>query len=53
MLESALIFELFMLKCHKIARKYNKDPRNSKLFSKNKKSLKSYEEPNISRDNEY
>ena len=41
-----------MLKCYEIARKYNKYPRNSKLFSKNKK-FKIYEEPNISRDNEY
>ena len=51
-MESSLIFELFMLKCHEIARKYNKYPRNSKLFSKNKK-FNNYEEPNISRDNEY
>ena len=29
-----------MLKCHEIARKYNKYPRNLKIFSKNKESLK-------------
>ena len=40
MSQSSLIFELFMLKCHEIARKYNKYPRNLKIFSKNKESLK-------------
>ena len=49
---SSFIFELCMLKYHEIARNYNKYPRNSKLFWKNKK-FKIYEEPNISRDNEY